>query len=486
VRSRWSRWVRSVGAVAATVALLSGCAEVVDGKPQLANAPDAALQVNGDSGGAFDTSVKNALSDIFDFWRGEFPKVSGGKSLTPLKGGLYSVDGLKVAETEQVEGPAKHEACMAREPTFIVDNGAFCTLDDSIAWDRAPSHLFPRLADKYGPLMVALVFAHEVGHAISYRLGIFDRDDLRTIDTESQADCAAGAWAAWALKGNAPHFRDITPQTLDDALEGFLDGRDSTPGTPNDISHGNGFDRLSALADGIDKGASYCFSNGYFASRSYTERPFTDPADYAAGGNQSIAETVDPNGGLVTDLNRFWTSAAKSISKSFRPVKVAEATHPKCGTPARSEFGYCPDDNTVYYDAAFAHDAYYSLPTVVADPHTGNVTLLDDQPGDFALGVLFSIAWGMAVRHQLFGRSLDGQDALLAAVCYTGSYAKDVNVAQGTHGQKLILSPSDLDEATSAMLDEVGKAQAFGARGTTGLDRIQAFVKGYRGGLSVC
>jgi hypothetical protein len=36
------------------------------------------------------------------------------------------------------------------------------------------------------------------------------------------------------------------------------------------------------------------------------------------------------------------------------------------------------------------------------------------------------------------------------------------------------------------MLDQVGKPVAFGDRGTSGLDRIQAFVKGYRGGLSVC
>jgi hypothetical protein len=36
------------------------------------------------------------------------------------------------------------------------------------------------------------------------------------------------------------------------------------------------------------------------------------------------------------------------------------------------------------------------------------------------------------------------------------------------------------------MLNQVGKPTAFGDRGTTGLDRIQAFVKGYRGGLSVC
>jgi predicted metalloprotease len=488
VRNRGGALAGLTAALVAAVALLAGCANVVDGSPSLANAPNAGITVKGDSGGAFDTSVKNSLSDIFDFWKTEYPKIADGKSLPPLKGGLYSVDGLKVAETKTVEGPAQDEACISKEPTFIIDNGAFCTLDDSIAWDRAPSHLFAQLAQKYGSLMVALIFAHEMGHAISFRLGVFGRGGLRTIDTESQADCAAGAWAAWALKGNAAHFRDVTPEKLDDALEGFLDGRDATPGTPDDISHGNGFDRLSAVADGIDKGSKYCFSDGYFASRTYTERGFTSDKEFQGGDNTPIEQILDSGADnpFVKDLNRFWVAKAKSIKKTFAPVKIVEADRPKCGTASASRFGYCPDDNTVYYNTKFAESVYNSLPTVDGDASTGNITLAENQPGDFALGVMFSIAWGMAVRHQLFSRPLDGEDALVSAVCYTGSYAKDVNVPSGTPGKLITLSPADLDEATSSMLAQVGRPEAFGARGSTGLDRIQAFVKGYRGGLSVC
>jgi hypothetical protein len=475
---------RLIAGLASIALTASACASVVDGHPRLGNAPNARIPVRGDSGSPFDITAKNAISDVTAFWKTQFPKVSGGKSLPPLKGGLWSVDGLKVAQSHDA-GPAAAEGCIKRDPNFIVDNGAFCTADDSIVWDRAPTHLFVKLADKYGPLMLALIFAHEFGHAIQYRLGLFDKN-LPTIDTESQADCAAGAWAAYALKGRAPHFRDTTPQKLDAALEGFLDGRDSTPGTPQDVSHGNGFDRLSALADGIDKGVTYCYSDGYFASRTFTERPFTDPADYARGGNTPLADVLAPNkrNYFVKDLNRFWGNAAKTINRTWRPVGIAEAEHPPC-LPA-AQFGYCADSNTVYYTTSFAHEAYYSLPGVGGDPSTGNVTLASNQPADFALGVLFAIGWGMAVRSQLFSRSTDDHDALVAAICYTGAYAKDINVVAGTTGKDITLSPADLDEATSSMLDQVGKQQAFGARGTTGLDRIQAFVKGYRGGLSVC
>ncbi len=487
MRKRSAGWYRLAATATSAALLLTGCASVVTGHPRLGNAPDATLDVHGDSGGQFDTTVKNALSDVTDFWKEEYPKISGGHALSPLKGGYWSVDGLQVAQTKDA-GAARAEGCIAHDPSFIVDNGAFCTLDDSIAWDRAPTHLFAKLADRYSSLMVALIFAHEFGHAIQYRLGTFDKH-LPTIDTESQADCAAGAWAAYALEGKAAHFRDTTPQKIDDALAGFLNGRDQTPGTFEDVpgGHGNGFDRLSAVADGIDKGAAYCYSDGYFNSRQFTERPFRDAQEYGKGDNTPIDEVLAPSADnyFVKDLNRFWTAAAQTVDKTFTPVQIAEASHPPCA--ASSEFGYCPDDNTVYYNTAFARQAYNSLPDVSGHANTGNIELLFNQPGDFALGVLFAIGWGMAVRHQLFNGSVGDHDALVSAICYTGAYAKDVNVDPTTHPDKdITLSPADLDEATSSMLTQVDRPAAFGARGTSGLDRIQAFVKGYRGGLSVC
>lgn len=504
------RLARSWAAVVLVGTTLTGCASVVTGHgsvPPIQLAPNAHLAVQGLAPGTcpeptpqqpspprpltaacFDTLVQNALTDVVAFWQKEYPKVSGGKPLPPLKGGLYSVDGLQVAETGHVTGPAAHDGCVGQDAGSAVDNGFFCRLDDSIVWDRNPQHLFAQLADKYGDIMVALVFAHEFGHAIEYRLGIFDKN-LSTIDTESEADCAAGAWAASALANQDPHFPNVTPQVIDNALEGYLDGRDGTPASQQDISHGNGFDRLSAIADGLKNGVTFCYSPNYF-QRTFTERPFY--ANETPQDNTPFADVVDTSSKniFVNDLNRFWTTAGNDVHKTFQPVQIKEAPHPPCdGANSTSQFDYCPDDNTVYFDPTFAMSAYNSLPAAEFDRATGNVTLVSNQPGDFALGTLFAMGWGLAVRHQFFSGDMNGKDALLAAACYVGAYARDINVdpnSTAANGKKIILSPGDLDEGTSAMLNDDQLGKAFGVRGTTGLDRIQSFIAGYKGSLHAC
>jgi predicted metalloprotease/outer membrane murein-binding lipoprotein Lpp len=490
MRTRWRQAIRLAAAAVLAATLLAGCASVVTGTPDLNGAPDATLDVHGATGNALDTQVQNALADVTAFWQKQYPTIAGGAALPPLRGGLYSVDGAEVLRTKTAPADVDREACVRRSPSFIIDNAAYCTLDDSIIWDNNPDHLVGVLSRTYGKLIVALVFAHEYGHVIQARLKIGRSGNVPTIDTESQADCAAGAFVATAFRGDAPHFR-ATPAQLDEALDGFLQVRDSTPDSPSDISHGNGFDRLSALDDGMQKGVRFCFSPDYF-NRKFTERPYVTDQDYLSGGNETLQQVLDPGdpttdpnaGGLQPDLNRYWKAAAATIGKTWTDVHVAAAAHPECGAAAASEFGYCPQDNTVYYSDAFAKQAYYSVTDLQIDRATGNVTLVHNQPADFALGALFAVGWGMAVRHQLFGRATDDKAALTAAICYTGAYAKDINVDDPA--KPFTLSPPDMDEATAAMLNLVGRAQAYGARGTTGLQRVQAFVKGYNGGKSVC
>ncbi|HEY3087215.1 MAG TPA: neutral zinc metallopeptidase [Jatrophihabitantaceae bacterium] len=461
---------------------VSGCTATVAGRyVPPPTAPNSTLAVVGDSGGAFDQTVKNSLDDVFRFWRQVYPSVSGGKQLPALKGKLYSVDGAHPSAA------AKLNECISKAgANAVVDNAFYCELDDSIAWDRNSQHLVPALGAKYGPLLVAMVFAHEFGHAVQERLGLFNEDAPQIVH-ESQADCASGAFTATVMQNTAPHLR-ATPADLDRALIGYLNVRDDTPADQKEISHGDGFDRIAAVADGFEHGVTECYKSDW-AKRTFTERPFTSADDQASQGNEPFEQVINAGtrdqggGGLQPDLNRFWTAAAKSINKNWTDVKIAQADHPKCGDTS-SNFGYCPDDNTVYFNVDFAKQAYNSMSMLSIDQQTADVTVEQNQPGDFALGELFSYGWGLAVRHQLFDRSQDDAGALLAASCYTGAYAKDINVKPRPN--HFGLSPPDMDEATNAVLSLVGLDEAYGSRGTTGLDRVLSFVKGYSGGLSVC
>jgi predicted metalloprotease len=487
-RTLWQS--RALGVLAAVTVALSGCTVTVSGHNRLGSqAPDATLAVVGDSHGSFDQIVKNALSDVVAFWRVQYPSISGGKPLPELKGKLYSVDGNHPSKE------VKQNGCLRKAGVdIIVDNAFYCEIDDSIAWDRNPQHLVPTLGAKYGPLLVAMVFAHEFGHVLQQRLGLFNQR-VATIVHESQADCAAGAFAAAVVRNQAPHFH-VTPADLDRALVGYLNVRDDTPASEKEISHGDGFDRIGALAEGFQKGVTECYKSDW-ANREFTERPYAPGEELrtdSPAGNEPFDDVIDATpptstgsggGGLQPDLNKFWKRAAGSIHKQWVDVKIAEAAHPKCGDTS-SEFGYCPDDNTVYFNRSYAEQAYNSLSVLNIDRVLGNVSVVENQPADFSLGTMFVFGWGLAVRHQLFGRSLDDGPALLAASCYAGAYAKSTNVPPTTTGHEFFLSPPDMDEATSAVLSLVGTDQAYGSRGTTGFDRVQSFIKGYHGTLGVC
>jgi predicted metalloprotease len=443
--------------------------------------PDANLPVVNDGHTEFDRIMKNAIADVEAFWRKTYPSVSNGRAFPRLKGHIYSVDGAKVTPA------VKRNACIKQDPSSVVDNAFYCLADDSIAYDRNPTHLVAQLAAKYGEFMIAAVIAHEFGHAIQQRLGIFHMSPSPpTIATETQADCAAGSFIAAVQQQQAPHFH-LSGVGLDRTLLGYLQVRDPPPVSLSQISHGNGFDRLSAMSDGISKGAGTCYARGFF-DRRFTERPFTSDADYLQHGNLPFQQIVDPQapggGVLAAGLNAFWKRAATRAGKPWTDVAALQAPHPACQPSGPSEFNYCGSDNKVYFSDPFARSAYFSLPDKRIDKTTGAVTLIDNAPADYALGTLFVYGWGMAVRKELFNASTDDHAAVLAAGCYSGAFTAALN--SSTPPSTFQLSPPDMDEATAAVIKLVPLDRAYGSHGTSALERIQAFTKGYFGGLDGC
>jgi len=478
--------------LALSVLLLASC-DVSLPRPQTSGSagrsqPNATLSVANDGRSRFDQEVKNAIADVQAFWRTNYPTISGGRPYPELRGGIYSVDGGDL-DGSDLDATLRRNACLRQEPKSAQNNAFYCTADDSVVYDRNPDHLVAQLADKYGPFMITAVIAHEWGHVVQQRLGSFSADSAGgappTIFTETQADCASGAFISTVQQGRTAHV-SVDQQQLERTLLGYLQVRDPPPVSAAQISHGNGFDRLSAMADGIANGVGFCFGEE-FAQRQFTERPFTSDVDYLQRGNLPYAQIIDPTPASPQDsslqqvLDRFWTQAAGD--RQWREVGVRQVEDPSCPGTRVSDFDYCPDGNVVYFTDSFARQAYNSLPDKRIDEGSGKVTLVDDAPADYSLGMLFVYGWSMAVRAQLFGAATDDRDALLAASCYSGAFTASINTGDARSFQ---LSPPDMDEATSAVIKLVPSDQAYGAHGTTALQRIQQFTKGYFGGLQSC
>lgn len=461
-RPRRRAAIRAAALLCVIALFASGCADQVNGNGSLAQIKEGGnsdFEIIGAVGSPYDSLAAKSMVDIESFWNEEYPTISGGRPMTPLEGGVWSVDG------NNPSADSRQEACLARDARIIKDNLMHCRLDDSVVYDRT-SDFFGQLAGDTGDFTLAAVFAHEMGHAVQYRL---NSEPNSSVLVETQADCYAGAWIGWVLDGNASNFR-ITPAELDTTMIGYIQLRDPD-GSDSDAdgAHGNGFDRIAAVADGIKGGAAACATSTW-RNRPITERPYTTQQDYDSGGDlpyDGASDGFDVVQAGPNDLEAFWTKAFADSGRTWKPVTAAETSKPNCsGTKITGEIGYCPSDNSVQYEDGLLRDAY--------------------SYGDFAPMTLLGLGWGLSVVNQLGRNTTDGK-ALLAASCYQGAYAATRNVdTSPAGGIGLTLSPADMDEASIALLILAGENDAYGSRGTSGFDRIRSFITGYFGGLPSC
>ena len=404
----------------------------------------------------YDGFVAQVVLDLDAFWTSAYPAVSGGAPYEPLDRGIWPV----WPDAEGVPGCG-----VARRTSYpeIEDNAFYCPDEDFIAFDD--EYLFPRLEDDFGRYTVAMVLAHEWGHAIQARLG----SSLPGVITELQADCFAGSWMDRVRDGGAAglHLRSTI---IGDAASRILEFRDS-PGTSADDegAHGSAFDRLGSFQDGLEGGPNAC--EAYAASPPVVlELPFNSLDEQRNQGDMPLEKLVDS---VPADLDRFWGQLLERSGTSFAGLSgtvksyAAGGPYPRCSglTSADFEQGvvYCPSPEFVAYEQGGAN----------ARLHT---TI-----GDFSVGVLFADRWAEAVQHRLV-LSTEGAPAALQRDCLTGVWVEDV-VPRPTRQQNFAISPGDLDEAvrTYLLFTEDAEESAEAA-----LARIGSFRSGVFTGLESC
>jgi predicted metalloprotease len=410
-------------------------------------------------------TLRDAVADIQAYWADEFPQLYGERYAPIPKARIIAAHpGVKLPP------------CQGKRLTYhdAQDNAFYCYRSNFIAYDDVG--LFPGLNRDFGRMAVALVLAHEWGHAIEDRAGNAGQD---TILKELQADCFAGAWLARVANGESEKI-ELEGGNLDSALAAMLNFRDPV-GTAADEqdAHGSGFDRASSFQTGFDGGAEACVP--FYDTRPIIfEVPFTDEQDALRGGNMPAEDVIPTSVDLLNDFYRQVEPAyvLKEVADIYAFDPSSKKTLPTCGgtrqsaETVRNRVFYCIDDGNFGFDEPYLQHVYedigdFGVTTLLANPFATYVQTLQDFPGV----------------------NDNADNAVLGADCYTGGFAAAMfNGAllldDKTGESTVTLSPGDLDETIAAYADYSQ------ARGVQGLDvtfaRLRAFRDGFFNGYETC
>ncbi|WP_243659106.1 neutral zinc metallopeptidase [Tamaricihabitans halophyticus] len=421
-------------------------------------AEDADLDVENADHSEMDQLAINAVADLYEFWEAEMPK-NFDEQFEPVKR-LVSYD----AESSPVE--------ICGESTEGLVNAFYCQLDDSVAWDRGT--LLPGLNQQFGPMAVVTVLAHEMGHAVQFRLGEKSNisNTTQTIIKEQQADCYAGGFFRWIAEDKSSHFRVSTGEGINQVLGALFMIRDeagqvyTAPG-----AHGSAFDRVFAFQEGFTEGVARCADmDAQEMAERITETPFNEQD--AGEGNLQIEE-------------RYLNLLKQSLDAAFRdtganpPEFRTDGAECADGT-ATARVTYCQDENVIAMDVA-------ALNELATPPQRGSSGMEGDGIGDFAAFGEIASRYSMAVQ-QATGAALDDDNAGLRTACLTGSWAGFASEPHDGEQQQLRLSPGDLDEAIAEMLapQSLIAADLNGERNAVGFSMVDAFRAGYTDGMQTC
>lgn len=419
----------------------------------------------------YDGFLTHAFNDIEAFWADEFP-ATYNEPWTPLAGGIYAA---YPDRTSRIPG------CGTEESTYKdVQRGTafYCSEGDFMAYDDAQG--LPDLVQQLGRDAVAVVLAHEFGHAVQFRAKAGPQPGVLI---EQQADCFAGAWAAHAAAGAGDiRFDDAAVRAGLTAMIYVRDPVDAG-GLAAPDAHGTGFDRVGAFQDGFEGGATRCST---FFTEGRLDKLVNIPFDYSdvnAGNLPMIDSAPDPTKGpndIVTlipqSLSAYWTELATANKVPFTAPTLTpfptDGPYPDCPSlidPVfRRNIVFCPDDNTVYWDRE------YSV-KLAADPLSG----------DMAVGYLISNAYSEAIQHALRS-TRTGESRALFDDCLTGSWVGYiVPPIPASRVDQLVLSAGDLDEAVTTAIDRSDEHTDTNVLGSA-FEKVDAFRTGVLGGLNVC
>ncbi|WP_431443399.1 neutral zinc metallopeptidase [Actinophytocola sp.] len=469
-------------AVTASVVWLGGCAgEQIEGTPQAMGDIDttnagglevsddgpsgprdggenATLNVEGSDGGEMDRLATNAIADLYDYWGEQLPA-------------HFDQEFEKLARLVSYDsGGAGVNICGANTAGLV--NAFYCggNGEDAIAWDRG--ELLPMLNEMFGPMSVVGVLAHEMGHAVQFRLGAKSNIDQATptIVREQQADCYMGNYFKHVAEDKSKYFQINTGKGLNDILATLFFIRDPAGlDAKTEGAHGLAFDRVYAFQEGFSNDPQRCAAMDVAEIEGRIAEKERDEADEAVGGDIDPIEYLEELQASLDDAFKENGADAPKIVDNGSTCESGEATSPVT---------YCPDENIVGIDAAAVQE-------IAAKPNPNAPPGSEDSGGlgDFAAFAEIASRYALAVQKSI-GAPLDDEKAGLRTACLTGAWGRF------TDGQddNLRLAVGDLDEAVAELLQEESliAADVNGDQVTSGFARVEAFRRGFMEGSAPC
>lgn len=454
---RTARRRRAALGLGLAAVLLAGCATGISGtaspdpdavppagKPAGYIPSDFPIEFAQDDGA--DQIARDALDDVVAYYSSWYPDVFGHE-FEPPTGGYFSIG----------PGEGNKSGCMESPDDPIIEENAFyCTRDDEVAYWRP---LLDRFAGEYSDMQVGLVLAHELGHTIQEREGMFD---VRSIVAETQADCFAGVWAAGVRDGKNPHFR-FDPANLDETMLAWALELPSEVGSDPDArgQHGSAFDRVSAMQEGYEQGPEACRDN-FDDDRVFTQAEFSqqelanpDPGNASYDSSLDFAQAI---------FGQYYADQFPELGGTWEAPKLVfgGSGDPSCSSDRT--VSYCQSDNAV----------------VISDE--SELQEVHEEYGDFAMMTALGLAYGTAAIVEL-GFSADDPLAMSAASCLTGAVASALT---RDNPYEVALSPGDFDEATVMLLSADNQNTVVDAGDVSAFDRMDAFRAGVNGGPTSC
>jgi hypothetical protein len=332
------------------------------------------------------------------------------------------------------------------------------------------------LLDKqFGPMSVVMVLAHEMGHAIQFRLG--EKSNINqstpTIVKEQQADCYAGNFFSYIAAGKSKHFTINTGEGLNKILATMFFIRDPAGLSANTRgAHGLAFDRVFAFQEGFNKGPRRCAAMDVAEISKRIAEKARDVNDEEAQGQVDI---TDPKifAKFTRDLDKTFSS------NGVQPPQIKD-NGSKCRSGgSTSPATFCPDENLVAIDLNKLKKI--ASPPKRTDPAAGPAT--DTGIGDFAAFAEIASRYVLGIEKGI-GAPLEGQNVGLRTACLTGAWAGFVD----RPGTELRLAVGDLDEAVAELLQDNSliAADVKGTKTEVGFNRVEAFRVGYFQGADQC